>query len=97
MAKDYDLTGSGYFWEHKSMNPDKAFSTIQNIIKESNTTYIPQHSGEIWEVGYFRSLGITPEKTHQLYSQFTQLMKDEFSGTPDKNKKRVFNELTKLF
>lgn len=80
LAGQYDLKGSMFHWSHNTMNADQAFDAIQNIIKTTDTVFIPQHSGEIWELAYFRSLGFSEAAIKKLYATFTDMMKQNYNG-----------------
>lgn len=98
-AAQYDLKGSFFHWQHKTMNAEKAFNAIETIIKETRTVFIPQHSGEIWELGYFLSLGIKEDHIKELYRTFTEMMKQEFAGVrrSPEEERRLLQKIGKLF
>ena len=98
-SKDYELTGQGMNWSHKTMNSAQAFSKSELLIKSINRVpYIPQHSGEIWEIAYFHEQGFSKQAVHALYRNFTRMIQDELLSSPHRlmSQKKLFNELVEL-
>ena len=78
------------------MNSADAFDYSENIIKTVNQVpYIPQHSGEIWEIAYFHEKGFTNNKLQMLYKTFSLMMQDDLnrSDTREQNQKLLFQQL----
>jgi len=78
------------------MTSTQAFARSEDLIKNiDKVPYIPQHSGEIWEIAYFREQGFSREGIHTLYRNFTEMLKDDLFSSPDKiiNQERLFKEL----
>lgn len=92
----FGLSGQGMNWSHRTMNSSQAFTYAEKLIKDINTVpYIPQHSGEIWEIAHFEERGFTRKSVHRLYENFTKILREELSDSPDKEavKKKLFEEL----
>ena len=92
----FNLTGQGMNWTHRTMNSADAFDYSENIIKTVNQVpYIPQHSGEIWEIAYFHEKGFTNNKLQMLYKTFSLMMQDDLnrSDTREQNQKLLFQQL----
>lgn len=98
-ADRFDLTGYGMQWTHNTMDSKEAFAIAENQIIESKLPYIPQHSGEIWELAYFHERGISEKGIRTLYNNFTQMLRDELTQSPLKkeNQKRLFGEIQSYF
>jgi len=98
-STELGLTGQGMNWSHNTMNAEEAFDHTERLIMDiKNVPYIPQHSGEIWEIAYFHEQGFSNQELHTLYSNFTEMLRDGLSGAPNKieNQKRLFKELVRF-
>jgi len=96
-AADYDLTGQGMTWAHRTMTSTQAFAHSEEIIKQvRQAAYIAQHSDEIWEIAYFQERGFTLPQIQKLYGNFTRMLREELSsnGASAPLKKELFHELT---
>ena len=90
------LVGQGMNWTHNTMTSVEAFEHTERLIMDvNNVPYVPQHSGEIWEIAYFRDQGFSHQDLHMLYSNYTKMLKDGLSGSPNKikNQNKLFQEL----
>ncbi len=88
--------GQGMNWTHNTMTSVEAFKHTERLIMDiNNVPYVPQHSGEIWEIAYFRDQGFSHQDLHMLYSNFPKMLKDGLSGSPNKNENqnKLFQEL----
>ncbi len=95
-AKEFGLTGQGMNWTHNSMNSKEAFTNLEDLIKTiKNAPYIPQHSGEIWEIAYFHERGFSKKNLNTLYRNSTRMLQDELNHAPDRvaNQKKLFEEM----
>ncbi len=98
-ASEFGLTGQGMSWTHNTMTSSEAFNYSEMIIKTiKNVPYIPQHSGEIWEIAYFHERGFTKENVRKLYMNFTRMIQDELNESPqrEENQKKLFKELVEF-
>lgn len=92
----FKLTGQGMNWSHSTMNSADAFDYSENIIKSvDQVPYIPQHSGEIWEIAYFHEKGFTTAKLHLLYETFSRMMQDDLNRLDNRkqNQEVLFQQL----
>lgn len=99
-SADFNLTGQGMNWKHKTMNSVEAFSLTEELIKTvQGVPYIPQHSGEIWEIAYFHERGFEDSQIRMLYQNFTLMLQDELSLSVSKkmNHESRFKELIEIF
>ena len=95
-AEELGLTGHGMRWTHNTMNATEAFEHAEKLIVDiENVPYIPQHSGEIWEIAYFHDQGFSNKDLHTLYNNFTKMLKDDLLGSPNRieNQRRLFQEI----
>jgi radical SAM PhpK family P-methyltransferase len=95
-AEELGLTGQGMRWTHNTMNSTEAFEHAEKLIMDiENVPYIPQHSGEIWEIAYFHGQGFSNQDLHTLYNNFSKMLKDDLSDAPNRieNQKRLFQEI----
>lgn len=58
-AKEWDLTGEGLFWSHKTMNWSKALEHVnRSFLEIKNATFInPDYT--LWEIAYLATKGMT--------------------------------------
>ncbi|MCG8569094.1 MAG: radical SAM protein [Spirochaetes bacterium] len=92
----YGLTGKGMNWSHTTMDSNQAFERTEQIIQKiQNVPYVPQHSGEIWEIAYLQERGFSDEGINRLYKNFTEMLKQELLDTEKKDeiKEELFNDL----
>ena len=98
-AKEFDLVGKGMKWTHKTMSSIEAFAFAEEFVKGiDKVPYIPQHSGEIWEIAHFHEQGFSNNDLNVLYRSFTRMLQDGLSGNDDRvsNQKRMFNDLVAI-
>ena len=71
-------------------------SDTRLIVK--NAPYIPQHSGEIWEIAHFHERGFSPAQVRRLYERFTWMLQDELSAAPNREARQqaIFRELVEF-
>ena len=98
-SMELGLMGQGMNWTHNTMTSVEAFKHTERLIMDiNNVPYIPQHSGEIWEIAYFHDQGFSHQDLHMLYSNSTKMLKDGLAGFPNKieNQNNLFKELVKF-
>ncbi len=98
-AETYNLTGSAMHWKHNTMSSEDAFSRAETLIQEiKDIPYIPQHSGEIWELAYFNERGYSLKELKQLYSGFTNILSEQLrtGSSTDPLAKQVLQGLVPL-
>ena len=98
-AHRYDLKGRGMNWSHTTMTSTEAFACSEHVIKTiKRAPYIPQHSGEIWEIAHFHERGYSPAQVRSLYEKCTWMLQDELSQAPNRltRQKQIFQELVKF-
>ena len=61
-ADDWDLTGNGLFWSHKTMNWSEAGDHVNRMFLEiENSTFVnPDYT--LWEIAYLQSKGMTDKE-----------------------------------
>lgn len=99
-SSEFELTGQGMNWAHKTMTSLQAFTKVEELIMSiKDVPYIPQHSGEIWEIAHLHERGFSREDIHILYKNFTKMLQDELSSSPSKlvNQDRLFKELVNCY
>jgi p-methyltransferase len=97
-SREFGLTGQGMNWTHRTMRSDEAFAHMERIIAGvADVPYIPQHSGEIWELAYLREQGFSREDVRRLYRNFTLMLKDGLNSDPQAvpHQEQLFAELVK--
>ena len=95
-----NLTGQGMNWSHDTMSSPEAFEKTEAFIRDlEEVPYIPQHSGEIWEIAHFREQGIPDHAIYLLYRHFTEMLRKSLgeSSVRSLNTERVLSELGKYF
>lgn len=96
IREKFKLLGQGMNWSHRTMTSTQAFTYAEGLIKNIDTVpYIPQHSGELWEISHFHERGFSKESIFNLYKNFTEILQEELSHQIDKTviKKKLFKEL----
>lgn len=80
---EFDLVGQGMNWRHTTMSSSEAFEKTEAFIRDvKKVPYIPQHSGEIWEIAHFQEHGIPDHAINLLYREFTQMLRNSLSNSP---------------
>ncbi len=77
-AKEFDLTGNGLFWSHRTMNWKTAVEHINRLFLEiKNSTFI-NPDNNLWEYVYLRSKGFSRDEfrnyRHLINGQIAQQM-----------------------
>ena len=94
-AAKHGLKGHGMHWRHDTMDSVEAFGLAEELIRSiDQIPYIPQHSGEIWEMAYLDQQGFTAADLEALYGGFTEILQTQLRGEAiEDTLLRVFSNL----
>jgi len=72
-AKDWDLTGEGLFWSHKTMDWSTALELVNSSFLEiKNSTFVnPDYT--LWEIAYLSTKGMTLEEIKAYREEINSL------------------------
>lgn len=99
-SSEYGLKGQGMKWKHKSMSSIEVFDRAEYLMRSiKNATYVPQHSGEIWEIAYFNQCGFSNSALTAFYGIFSEILEiqlNEKNYSKTKIQKKV-KEMANIF
>ena len=98
-ADTYALKGKGMHWSHSTMGSSTAFDLAEEfILSVQSACYIPQHSGEIWEVGYLHHHGFNDSEVKAFYGACGSLIKRQLMGRERSaaHETQLFDNLVRL-
>jgi p-methyltransferase len=80
----YEIVGSGYTWEHRSMDWRVAADWVEYAMSTAAPSIpLPLYGFSIWSLPYFRALGLSRESFKGFASIAGGLFRDGLAGTAD--------------
>ena len=75
----YDLTGSGFVWQHATMTSDEAMDDIERTFQLiDDPVWLPGWSFDFWAIPYLLGKGLTLDQIQEFVTRFRNLLRLEF-------------------
>lgn len=84
---EFDITGNGFTWSHKTMNSTEAMNNIDRMFLEvDSSTWLPQWSFDFWIIPYLLGRGISISQFKELMRSAHELLTMDMSGIDNEKK-----------